>query len=80
METNTVVEPWLELKLESLPEKYRSEQAKAVLRMMYLADTDCLQTAHDEMCSLGGTPLGYLKQVIGITDATLEELQDRLLK
>ena len=51
-----------------------------MLRMMYLADTDCLQTAHDEMCSLGGTPLGYLKQVIGITDATLEELQNRLLK
>ena len=80
METNTVVEPWLELKLESLPEKYRNEQAKAVLRMMYLADADCLQTAHDEMCSLGGSPLGYLKQVIGITDTTLEILKKRLLQ
>ena len=80
METNTVVEPWLEQKLENLPEKYRNEQAKAVLRMMYLADADCLQTAHDEMCRLGGSPLGYLKQVTGITGATLEELQNRLLK
>ena len=80
METNTVVEPWLEQKLENLPEKYRNEQAKAVLRMMYLADADCLQTAHDEMCSLGGSPLGYLKQVTGITGETLEELQNRLLK
>ena len=80
METNNVVEPWLEQRLEILPEKYRNEQAKAVLRMMYLADADCLQTAHDEMCRLGGSPLGYLKQVTGITGATLEELQNRLLK
>ncbi|MBR4909537.1 MAG: tyrosine-protein phosphatase [Acidaminococcaceae bacterium] len=80
METNTVVEPWLEQKLKNLPERYRNEQAKAVLRMMYLADKDCLQTAREEMCSLGGSPAGYLKQVIGITDATLKELQDRLLK
>ena len=80
METNKVVEPWLEQKMENLPEKYRNEQAKTVLRMMYLADADCLQTAYDEMCSLGGSPLGYLKQVIGIADATLEELQNRLLK
>ena len=80
METNTVVEPWLEQKLKNLPEKYRNEQAKSVLRMMYLADADCLQTARDEMCSLGGSPAGYLKQVIGITDATREELQNRLLK
>ena len=80
METNTMVEPWLEQKLENLPENYRNEQTKAVLRMMYLADADCLQTAHDEMCSLGGSPLGYLKQVTGITGATLEELQNRLLK
>ena len=80
METNTAVEPWLEQKLKNLPEKYRNEQAKTVLRMMYLADADCLQTAHDEMCSLGGSPLGYLKQVIGITDATLDELKNRLLK
>jgi len=47
---------------------------------MYLADADCLQTAHDEMCSLGGSPLGYLKQVTGITGDTLEVLQSRLLK
>jgi len=47
---------------------------------MYLADADCLQTAREEMCSLGGTPLGYLKQVIEITDETLEELQSRLLR
>ena len=80
METNTVVEPWLEQKLKDLPEKYNNEQAKSVLRMMYLADADCLQTARDEMCSLGGSPAGYLKQVIGITDATREELQNRLLK
>lgn len=80
METNTVVEPWLELRLENLPERYRNERAKAVLRMMYLADADCLQTAREEMCSLGGTPLGYLKKVIGITDGTLEELRNRLLK
>jgi protein-tyrosine phosphatase len=80
METNTVVGPWLEEKLENLPEKYRNGQAKAVLRMMYLADADCLQTAYDEMCSLGGSPAGYLKQVIGITDATREELQKRLLR
>ena len=80
METNTVVGPWLERKLENLPEKYRNEQAKAVLRMMYLADADCLQTAHDEMCRLGGSPHGYLKQVIGITEGNLEELKNRLLK
>ena len=80
METNAVVAPWLEQKLENLPEKYRNDQAKAVLRMMYLADADCLQTAYDEMCSLGGSPAGYLKQVIGITDATREKLQNRLLK
>ena len=80
METNVVVEPWLEQKLEDLPEKYRNEQARAVLRMMYLADAGCLQTAYAEMCSLGGSPEGYLKQVIGITDATLEELQKRLLR
>ena len=80
METNTVVGPWLEQKLQDLPDRYQNEQAKSVLRMMYLADADCLQTAHDEMCSLGGSPAGYLKQVIGITDATREELQNRLLK
>ena len=80
METNTAVGPWLEQKLDHLPDQYRNEQAKAVLRMMYLADADCLQTAHDEMCSLGGSPEGYLKRVIGITDATREELQNRLLK
>ena len=80
METNTVVEPWLEQKLKNLPEKYRNEQAKSVLCMMYLADADCLQTAREEMCSLGGSPAGYLKEVIGITDATREELQNRLLK
>ncbi|MEE3396312.1 MAG: tyrosine-protein phosphatase, partial [Succiniclasticum sp.] len=80
METNTVVEPWLERKLENLPDRYQNKQARAVLRMMYLADADCLQTAREEMCSLGGTPLGYLKQVIGITDETLEELQSRLLR
>ena len=80
METNTVVEPWLERKLENLPDRYQNKQARAVLRMMYLADADCLQTAREEMCSLGGTPLGYLKQVIGITDETLEELQNRLLR
>ena len=48
--------------------------------MMYLADADCLQTAYDEMCSLGGSPAGYLKQVIGITDATRKELRKRLLE
>ncbi|MBQ8700281.1 MAG: tyrosine-protein phosphatase [Acidaminococcaceae bacterium] len=80
METNKVVEPWLERKLENLPDRYQNKQARAVLRMMYLADADCLQTAREEMCSLGGTPLGYLKQVIGITDETLEELQSRLLR
>lgn len=79
METNTIVAPWLEQKLANLPEKYCNEQAKTVLRMMYLADAGCLQTAYDEMCRLGGSPLGYLKQVIGITDATLEELRNRLL-
>ena len=79
METNKVVEPWLEQKLENLPEKYRNEQIRAVLRMMYLADADCLRTARDEMCSLGGSPIGYLKQVIGITDATLDELKNRML-
>jgi len=80
METNNVLAPWLEQKLENLPEKYQNEKAKAVLRMMYLADADCLQTAYDEMCSLGGSPAGYLKQVIGITDSTREELQNRLLR
>ena len=80
MDTNTVVEPWLEQKLNNLPDKYRNEHAKSVLRMMYLADADCLQTAHDEMCSLGGSPAGYLKQVIGITDPALEELKSRLLE
>lgn len=79
METNTVVKPWLEKNLENLPEKYRNEQAKAVLRMMYLADADCLETAREEMCSLGGSPAGYLKKVIGITDYTVEELRNRLL-
>ena len=80
METNTVVEPWLEQKLQDLPDRYQNEQAKSVLRMMYLADADCLQTARDEMCSLGGSPAGYLKQVIGITDPALDELKSRLLK
>lgn len=80
METNTAVEPWLEGKLETLPEKYQNNQARAVLRMMYLADADCLQTAYDEMCRLGGSPLGYLQQVIGITAPTLDELQKRLLE
>ena len=47
--------------------------------MMYLADKECLQTAYDEMCSLGGSPAGYLKQVIGITDFTRDELRNRLL-
>jgi len=75
-----VVEPWLEQRLENLPAKYQNEQARAVLRMMYLADADCLQSARDEMCSLGGSPLGYLKQVIGVTDATLEILKERLLQ
>ena len=80
MDTNTVVEPWLEQKLNNLPDKYRNEHAKSVLRMMYLADADCLQTARDEMCSLGGSPAGYLKQVIGITDPALDELKSRLLQ
>lgn len=80
METNAVVGPWLEQKLQDLPDRYRNEQAKSVLRMMYLADADCLQTSYDEMCSLGGSPAGYLKQVIGITDLTLDELKSRLLK
>ena len=79
METNKVVEPWLERKLENLPNRYQNKQARSVLRMMYLADADCLETAREEMCSLGGTPLGYLKQVIGVTDVSLEELQNRLL-
>ena len=80
MDTNTVVEPWLEQKLNNLPDKYRNDHAKSVLRMMYLAGADSLQTAHDEMCSLGGSPAGYLKQVIGITDPALDELKSRLLE
>ena len=75
-----MVGPWLEQKLQDLPDRYRNEQAKSVLRMMYLADEDCLQTARDEMCILGGSPAGYLKQVIGITDPALDELKSRLLK
>ena len=74
------MEPWLEQKLKNLPDRYRNEQAKTVLRMMYLADKNCLQTAREDMCSLGGSPAGYLKQVIGITDATREKLQKRLLR
>ncbi|MBP5737306.1 MAG: tyrosine-protein phosphatase [Acidaminococcaceae bacterium] len=80
MATNAVVEPWLEIRLENMPARYQNKRARDVLRMMYLADADCLQTAREEMCSLGGTPLGYLRRVIGITDISLEELQNRLLR
>ena len=79
METNVIVRPWLEQRLENLSGKYRNEQTKAVLRMMYLADEECLQAAYDEMCELGGTPEGYLKQVIGISDFAIEEFRNRML-
>ena len=79
METNRAVKSWLEWKLENVPEKYQSKQAQTVLRMMYLADEDCLQAAYEEMCSMGGSPEGYLKQVIGLTDFTLEEIRGRFL-
>ena len=79
MDTNVVVMPWLERKLENLAEKYQNRQAKEVLRMMYLADADCLQVAYDEMCSLGGSPEGYLTYVIGLGGEMLEEIRKRYL-
>ena len=79
METNHAVKSWLEEKLKNVPEKYQSKQAQAVLRMMYLADADCLQAAYDEMCGMCGSPEGYLRQVIGLTDFTLEEIRGRFL-
>lgn len=79
MDTNENVMPWLERRLELLPEKYQTRQAQAVLRMMYLADADCLRAAYEEMNRLGGSSEGYLKQVIGLTDFTLKELRERLL-
>ena len=75
----TGMQPWLERKLKTLPEQYRTQQAKAVLRMLYLADAACLQAAYEEMCNLGESPSGYLTQVIGIRKETLEELRKRLL-
>ena len=47
--------------------------------MMYLADEECLQAASDKMWDLGGTPEGYLKQVIGISDFAMEEFRNRML-
>ena len=79
METNVIVGPWLEHRLENLSGKYRNERTKAVLRMMYLADEDCLQAAYDKMCELGGTPEGYLKQVIGISEFAMEGFRNRML-
>jgi len=79
METNVIMEPVLEQKFKHIPEKYRTPQAKSVLRMMYLANAGCLQAAHEEMCAVGGSPAGYLKQEIGLTDFTIRELQNRLL-
>lgn len=79
METNEIIMPWLEQRLAVLPDKYQTKQAREVLRMMYLADADCMQAAYEEMERLGVSPEGYLKQVIGLTDFTLHELRERLL-
>ena len=79
MESNRIIMPWLEWKLQTVPEKYQTWHAQSVLKMMYLADEDCLQAAYDEMTRLGGTPEGYLKNVIGITDMTMDEIRNRLL-
>lgn len=79
MKTNESVAPFLQYRLEHLPEKYRTNRARSVLRMLYLADSVFLQAAREEMCNLAGTPEGYLKSVIGISELAIEKLQDRCL-
>lgn len=79
IKTNEAVAPCLQYRLDHLPEKYRTNRARAVLRMLYLADSSFLQAAREEMCRLGNTPKGFLRSVIGISDLALEKLQERFL-
>jgi len=79
MATNDAMRPLLEEKLMELPEKFRTPQGKAVLRMLYLAEPAYLQAARDEMIRLAGSPEGYLKEVIGLSDQAFVTLQRKYL-
>lgn len=80
MQTNESVKPYLQKRLDTLPERYDNAHARSVLRMVYLADMAYLNAARDEMCKLGGTPAGYLKSVVGVSDFVVEKLRDRYLQ
>ena len=50
-----------------------------VLRALTIADL-AVSVNREEMIRLGGSPLGYLQNVIGLRDAMRDELRDRYLK
>ena len=75
IQTNESVSPFLQKRLDTLPRRYDNPHAREVLRMLYLADMTYLNAAREEMCRLGGTPAGYLKSVVGVSDFLAEKLQ-----
>lgn len=80
MMTNRRVKENMERRLHRLPPQHQNTRAHDVVRALYLADAPYLEAAREEMIRLGGSPLGYLQNVIGLRDAMRDELRDRYLK
>ena len=80
MMTNRRVKENMERRLHRLPPQHQDPRTHEVVRALYLADASYLEAAREEMIRLGGSPLGYLQNVIGLRDAMRDKLQERFLK
>lgn len=61
--------------LNELPVPYRVPAGRRAAGLMYQVEADYLQSAKDEMIRLAGSPLGYVQQVLGLTEADIKQLQ-----
>ena len=53
-----------------------SPAARRAASLLYQVEAEYLQSAKDEMIRLGGSPLGYVQQVLGFTDVNLKQLRE----
>ena len=74
--SNDYLKPVMNQVVDNLPPPYRIPAARRAASLLYQVEAEYLQSAKDEMIRLGGSPLGYVQQVLGFTDVNLKQLRE----
>jgi len=65
--------------LKQLPSRYHNERARGMIRNKYLVEAEWLCYARKLMTEMAGSPLAYVRDVLGVDDEKRAYLRERYL-